>query len=156
SRIGVTGNSGGGTQTTWLMLLEPRLVAAAPGTFITRRREYLWTGQAQDAEQIILGGTAQGIDHEDFLIAFAPRPVRVLAVAYDFFNLEGTVTTVERARRIYRVLGHEANLDLVHTPSGHCYHPVLARASTEFFVRHLRSGDPREVDHAEPRPFEPR
>lgn len=155
SRIGVTGNSGGGTQTTWLMLLEPRLAAAAPGTFITRRREYLWTGQAQDAEQIILGGTAQGLDHEDFLIAFAPRPVRVLAVDYDFFNLEGTVATVERARRIYRVLGCDDNLDLVHTPSGHCYHPVLARAATEFFVRHLR-GDDRDVDHAEPRPFEPR
>lgn len=156
SRIGVTGNSGGGTQTTWLMLLEPRLAAAAPGTFVTRRREYLWTGQAQDAEQIIIGGTARGIDHEDFLIAFAPRPARVLAVDYDFFNLEGTVATVERARRIYRLLGHEEKLDLVHTPSGHCYHPVLARAATEFFVRYLRGGDPRDVDHGEPRPFDPR
>ncbi len=156
TRLGVTGNSGGGTQTTWLMLLEPRLAAAAPGTFVTRRREYMWTGQAQDAEQIIPGGTARGIDHEDFLIAFAPRPVRVLAVDYDFFNLEGTVATVERARRVYRVLGHEENLDLVHTPAGHCYHPVLARASTEFFVRHLRGGDVGEVDDAEPRPFDPR
>jgi cephalosporin-C deacetylase-like acetyl esterase len=156
TRIGVTGNSGGGTQTTWLMLLEPRLAAAAPGTFVTRRREYMWTGQAQDAEQIILGGTANGIDHEDFLIAFAPRPVRVLAVDYDFFNLEGTIATVERARRIYRLLGCETSLDLVHTPAGHSYHPVLARAATEFFVRYLRGGDAREVEDVEPRPLEPR
>jgi len=156
ARIGITGNSGGGTQASWMMLLEPRLAAAVPATFVTRRRDYLWTGQAQDAEQIILGGTANGIDHEDFLIAMAPRPVRVLAVEYDFFNLEGTAATVERARRIYRLLGHEGNLDLVQTPSGHQYHPVLARAATEFFVRHLRGGDPREVDDAEPRPFAPR
>ena len=156
TRIGVTGNSGGGTQSTWLMLLEPRLAAAAPGTFVMRRREYMWTGQAQDAEQIVPGGTAAGLDHEDFLIAMAPRPVLVLAADYDFFNVEGTVKTVERARRIYRLLGREENLDLARARGTHEYHPVLARAATEFFVRHLRDGDPTEVDHAEPRPFDAR
>jgi len=156
ARIGITGNSGGGTQTTWMMLLEPRLAAAAPGTFIMRRRDYMWTGQAQDAEQIIPGGTAAGIDHEDFLIAMAPRPTLVLAVDYDFFNVEGTVATVERARRIYRLLGKEENLGLARARSTHEYHPDLARAATEFFVRHLRRGDPGEVDHAEPGLLHPR
>jgi cephalosporin-C deacetylase-like acetyl esterase len=158
ARIGITGNSGGGTQATWMMLLEPRLAAAAPGTFVTRRREYLWTGQAQDAEQIIPGGTAAGLDHEDYLIAMAPRPVLVLAVDYDFFNVEGTIATVERARRVYRLLGHEDQIGLARARSTHEYHPDLARAATEFFVRHLRGGDPTgpiEVDHAEPRPLPP-
>lgn len=155
ARIGVTGNSGGGTQTAWTMLLEPRLAAAAPATFIMRRREYLWTGQAQDAEQIIPGGTAAGLDHEDYLIAMAPRPALVLSVDYDFFNLEGTVATVERARRAFRVLGHEEHLRFVHTPSTHEYHPVLARAATEFFVEHLLGQDPKTVDHSDPRPLDP-
>ena len=154
SRIGITGNSGGGTQTAWTMLVESRLAAAAPGTFITRRRDYLWTGQGQDAEQHLLGGTRNGIDHEDCLIAFAPRPVLALAVEYDFFNFEGTVAAVERAGQFYRVLGKPENLGLAHTPATHNYHPVLARAATEFFVRHLRGGDPGEVDHADPIPFE--
>jgi len=154
-RIGITGNSGGGTQIAWTLLVEPRLAAAAPGTFITRRRDYLWTGQGQDAEQHLLGGTVNGIDHEDCLIAFAPRPLLALAVEYDFFNFEGTVAAVERARQFYRILGEPGNLDFAHTPSTHNYHPVLARAATEFFVRHLLGGDPREVDHTEPQPFAP-
>lgn len=156
ARIGITGNSGGGTQSTWMMMLEPRLAAAAPGTFIMRRREYMWTGQAQDAEQIIVGGTAAGLDHEDFLIAMAPRPVLVLSVDYDFFNIEGALATVERARRVYRALGKEANLGHARARSTHEYHPDLARAATEFFVQHLRGGDPAEVDHSDPRPFDER
>jgi hypothetical protein len=155
SRVGVTGNSGGGTQATWLMLLEPRLAAAAPGTFVTSRRDYLWTGQAQDAEQIVPGGTAFGLDHEDYLTAFAPRPTLVLSVDYDFFNVEGTVRSVERAGRVFGILGKPENLRHVRTRSTHEYHPDLARAATEFFVETLLGGDPREVDHAEPAPLAP-
>src|SRR5262245_37916607 len=127
TRIGVTGNSGRGTQSTRLMLLEPRLAAAAPGTYVLRRREYMWTGQPQDAEQIIPGGTAAGLDHEDFLIAMAPRPTLVLAAEYDWYSIEGTVATVERARRVYRLLGKEENVGLVRSRSTHQFHPVLAR-----------------------------
>ena len=156
ARLGVTGNSGGGTQTTWLMLLEPRLAAAVPGTFVTSRRDYLWTGQAQDAEQIVPGGTAFGLDHEDYLIAFAPRPTLVVAVDYDFFNVEGTVRTVERAKRAFEVLGKPQNLRLARARSTHEYHPDLARAATEFFVESLLGGDPREVDHSEPKPLDSR
>ncbi|HEV7215565.1 MAG TPA: acetylxylan esterase, partial [Chloroflexota bacterium] len=155
ARIGMTGSSGGGTQTAWMMLLEPRLAAAAPATFITSRRAYMWTGQAQDAEQHLPGGTVAGIDHEDSLIAMAPRPVLALAVNYDFFNIEGTVRSVERARRIYRLLGAEANVDLVRVDSTHQYHPVLARAATAFFVQHLLQRDPASLDDRDPAPFDP-
>jgi dipeptidyl aminopeptidase/acylaminoacyl peptidase len=39
-RIGVTGNSGGGTQTAMMMLADPRISAAAPGTFLMNRHAY--------------------------------------------------------------------------------------------------------------------
>ena len=156
TRIGITGNSGGGTQSTWLMLLEPRLAAAAPGTYILRRREYMWTGQSQDAEQVVPGGTAAGIDHEDFLISMAPRPVLVLAADYDWFSIEGTIASVERARRIYRLFNKEENLDFVRSRSTHQFHPILARAATEFFARHFLGTEAHAIDHSEPRPVDPR
>ena len=152
-RIGVTGNSGGGTQSSWLMLTEPRLAAAAPGTYVMRRLEYLWTGQAQDCEQIIPGGTAAGIDHEDFMIAMAPKPVIVLATDYDFFNMEGTVASVERARRIYRIFGKEENLALATDRFVHQYTANLAKASTTFFAKHLLGKAASEIDHKEPEPM---
>jgi len=149
-RIGITGNSGGGTQTTWMMLAEPRLAAAAPATFVMRRRDYMWTGQAQDSEQIIPGGTLNGLDHEDFLISMAPRPTLVLAVDYDFFNIEGTRASVERARRIFKAMGKEENLEMATDRVTHTYSPALARAATEFFCKHLLGKPSDQVDHADP------
>lgn len=150
ARIGITGNSGGGTQATLMMMLDPRLAAAAPGTFVMSRREYLYSGQPQDAEQIILGGTLNGIDHEDFLIAMAPRPVRVLATDFDFFPIEGTLDAVARARRAYAIAGAAEHLDLTRVRSTHQYHPELAKSAVEFFVWHLRPGDDNSVDHGDP------
>jgi dienelactone hydrolase len=143
ARIGVTGNSGGGTQTSLMMLADPRIAAAAPGTFITSRAAYQWTGQPQDAEQNWFGFTAAGYDHEDILLAMAPKPVCVLAVRWDFFPIEGTRETVTRARRHWNLFDQGAALELIEDDSIHSYTPMLARAAARFFARHLLG---REVD----------
>lgn len=137
ARIGITGNSGGGTQSVQVMMLDDRLAAAAPGTFITSQRAYLRSGQAQDAEQILMGGTARGITHADFLIEMAPRPVHVLAVDYDFFSVEGTVESIDLARPAFATLGHEDALSLFRTRGLHGYTAELARSAVDFFLREL-------------------
>lgn len=134
TRIGITGSSGGGTLCTLMMALEPRLAAAAPGTFVTSRGHYLWSGQSQDAEQILLGGTERGVDHDDLLAVMAPRPVAVLAAEYDFFPHEGAVESVARARRIFDLLGAPAGLRLVTSACTHQYSDELAVAAVAFFA----------------------
>ncbi|HLK55183.1 MAG TPA: prolyl oligopeptidase family serine peptidase [Chthonomonadaceae bacterium] len=136
-RIGITGNSGGGTQTCLMLLADPRLAAAAPGTFIMNRETYMFSGGAQDAEQIWPGFTAAGYDHEDVLLMLAPKPMRVLAVTEDFFPIEGTRRTVARCKRLWGLYGQEANIDLVEDVASHAYTRPLARAAAEFFSRHL-------------------
>jgi dienelactone hydrolase len=143
ARIGVTGNSGGGTQTSLMMLADPRIAAAAPGTFIMSRAAYQWTGQPQDAEQNWWSFTSAGYDHEDILLAMAPKPVCVLAVRWDFFPIEGTRDTVTRARRHWELFGQGAALELVEDDSIHRYTPTLAQAAARFFARHLLG---REVE----------
>jgi hypothetical protein len=64
------------------------------------RRSFMYSGAGQDSEQIWPGMTALGFDHEDILLAMAPRPVLVLAAQYDYFPIEGTRRTVRRASRI--------------------------------------------------------
>jgi len=137
SRIGVTGNSGGGTQTSMMMMADKRIAAAAPGTFVMNRKSYMYAGQAQDAEQIWPGFTRLGLDHEDFIIAMAPRPVRVLGVKYDFFPIEGARSTVKRCKRIYKLMGAQQNLSMVEDVSRHMYTQNLAVAAAEFFSQHL-------------------
>ncbi|MGH7997256.1 MAG: alpha/beta hydrolase family protein [Opitutaceae bacterium] len=150
ARIGVTGNSGGGTQTSLLMLADPRIAAAAPCTFIMSRDSYQRTGQAQDAEQIWPGFTRAGYDHEDILLAMAPKPVCVLAVTDDFFPIEGTRRTVERCRRLWGLFGAEEALELVEDASLHVYTPALAQAAARFFARHLPR---REAEFPAAAPF---
>ncbi|MFZ4777069.1 MAG: hypothetical protein ACOYM3_16995 [Terrimicrobiaceae bacterium] len=155
AKIGVTGNSGGGTQTSMLMMVDPRLAAAAPGTFIMNRRIYQWAGGAQDAEQIWTGFTAAGLDHEDILLAMSPKPVCVLAATEDFFPIEGTRVTVERCRRIWDLCGSNSHLEIIEDVSTHAFTPALARAAARFFSRHLL-GEAREIDSAKIWPIEAR
>lgn len=136
-RIGLTGNSGGGTQSCLLMMTDARIAAAAPGTFIMNRQSYMYSGGAQDAEQIWPRLTSAGYDHEDVLIAMAPRPVCVLAVTGDFFPIEGTRETVRRCRRVWETLGVPNMPRLVEDASDHAYTRKLACASARFFAETL-------------------
>lgn len=139
-RIGVTGNSGGGTQTALMMVFDDRLAAAAPGTFIMNRRDYMHAGGVQDAEQVWPGLTAAGYDHEDLLLAFAPRPVLVLAAAYDFFPVEATRRTVQRSLRFWTMHGHDGGLRLMEDQSTHRYTDRLAVEAADFFAEVLGKG----------------
>jgi len=49
--VGITGNSGGGTMTTWLCGLERRWTMAAPGCFVTTFRRNLENELPADSEQ---------------------------------------------------------------------------------------------------------
>ncbi len=154
AKIGVTGNSGGGTQTSLVMLADPRVAAAAPATFIMNRETYQRTGQPQDAEQIWPGFTAAGFDHEDILLALAPKPVCVLAVTSDFFPIEGTRRTVARARRGWELSQRGAALVLVEDDATHAFTPKLAKAAAAFFAQHLL-GRTADLAGFEPKPFPP-
>lgn len=144
ARIGVTGNSGGGTQSSLLMMIEARLAAAVPATYIMNRETYLHTSGAQDAEQIWRGFSAHGLDHEDILLAMAPKPVRVLAVQSDFFPIEGTRRTVERCKRLWGLFGKEEDVDLFEDASTHKYTDKMAQSATRFFAKHLLGGKNKE------------
>ncbi|WP_127585695.1 alpha/beta hydrolase family protein [Paenibacillus koleovorans] len=148
SRIGVTGNSGGGLQTSMMMMADPRIAAAAPGTFIMSRQSYMYADQAQDAEQIWPSFSAKGLDHEDILLAMAPKPVLVLACAYDFFPIEGTKETVDSARNYWRLMGEESRLGLLIDDSPHRYTPLLARGAAAFLTEHLNGAMPARYEPA--------
>ncbi|OGG50552.1 MAG: hypothetical protein A3F84_13635 [Candidatus Handelsmanbacteria bacterium RIFCSPLOWO2_12_FULL_64_10] len=154
SRIGLTGNSGGGTQSCLLMMSEPRFAAAVPCTFVMTLEGYLKTGQAQDAEQIVRGCMAFGPDHDDFLTAMAPKPVLVGAAAYDFFPIEGAMEAVRRAKEVYRLYGAEEKVDLHVAPTRHSYSPFLREAAVNWFRRRLM-GEPGSFKTGTPETLPP-
>ncbi|KQX58720.1 alpha/beta hydrolase family protein [Paenibacillus sp. Root444D2] len=137
NRIGVTGHSGGGTQTSLVMMYDHRIAAAAPGGFIMNRPYFLLTGKAQDAEQKWPGFSALGFDHEDIVMAMAPRPVRILATTYDSVPIEGPRHTVAVNRRFWEMYGRGEDLDIFEDENVHRFTIPLARAAAQFFSKHL-------------------
>ena len=87
NRIGVTGNSGGGTMTTWLCGLDDRWAMGAPSCFVTTFRRNLENELPQDTEQCPPEVFPLGLDHIDFLAAMAPKPVIILAKERDYFDV---------------------------------------------------------------------
>ena len=66
-RIGMTGRSGGGTQTAYIAAVDDRILAAAPECFITSMEYVLKSIGPQDAEQNLYHMFSEGIDHADLL-----------------------------------------------------------------------------------------
>ena len=151
-RIGVTGNSGGGTQTTLLCMSgDPRIKAAAPCTYVTSRENYFATGQPQDAEQIQFAMTKNGINFDDVFLPFTPRPLLIGAVESDFFSPEGTALTFERLKRLYRIAGAEDNVACEFAPGNHRYCRELRQAVVRFFSRHLLGAESAFVSEPDER-----
>ena len=137
-RIGITGNSGGGTQTSYMLLVEPRLKVAVPCTYITSREEYMKTGQAHDNEQNIFKAISMGLNYDDFVTGFAPKPVMIGAVDSDFFCIEGTLRSYERTKAIYKLYGKEEDIKLYVTKGTHSYNDELREEAVGWFVKYLK------------------
>ncbi len=146
-RIGVTGNSGGGTESAYLMALDERIAAAAPGCFLTSYRRLLETSGPQDAEQNIFGQLAFGLDEADYVNLTAPRPVAVLAATRDAtFDIVGTWDLFRDAKRFYARLGHPERVDLVETDNVHGFTIQLREGAVRWMRRWLLSRDDAVVE----------
>ena len=146
-RIAVAGNSGGGTQSSYLAAFEPRLAAAAPSCYITSW-EKLWSGPGpQDAEQDFAGFLADGLDFPDFLIAFAPKPIHMATAIKDFFPIDGARATYAEARRVFGVLGAADRAGYFEYDDTHGWSKPRREATYRWFEKWLHG---REDSGAEP------
>ena len=152
-RLGMAGNSGGGTQTSLVMGIEDRLKAAAPSCYITDFEH--WLGRIRergdvpgDAEQNVAGQLSAGFDHWGFLVMRAPMPVLVCAATEDFFPIGGTRASVELARTVFQRLDAAEQLELVETVASHGWHLPLREATVAWMLRWL-VGEEREVREPE-------
>ncbi|MBN1554670.1 MAG: acetylxylan esterase [Phycisphaerae bacterium] len=136
TRVGVTGNSGGGTLSSYLFALDKRLTMAAPGCYITTFRHNIENCLPCDAEQMIPNMLEEGLEMGDLLIAAAPKPVIILSQKYDFFDPRGGWESFQQCRHIYRLLGKERNVQRFVGPDPHGYSLPLREAMYRFFNRH--------------------
>ncbi|MFH1070680.1 MAG: alpha/beta hydrolase family protein [Candidatus Glassbacteria bacterium] len=146
-RIGITGISGGGTQTSYIWATDDRLAAAAPTCYITGFRRLLESIGPQDAEQNILHAVGRGITHADFLEARAPRPALIVATTRDFFSIQGARETFREVEAAYRALGAADQIGIAEDDFEHGYTALTRQAIYSFFQKTLRQpGNPADEE----------
>lgn len=146
-RIGITGRSGGGTQSAYIAAFDDRIYAAAPENYITNYTRLLQSIGPQDAEQNMLHAIARGLDHPDLLEVRAPRPALMITTTRDIFSIQGAMETAAEVSRIYKAYGKEENFGRVEDDTVHSTTPKNREAMYAFFQKHLRNpGDPADIN----------
>ena len=140
-RIACTGNSGGGNMTAFLAALDDRIQVAAPSCWINSWQSLLDTIGQQDAEQVLIPSLQDGLDHGDFIYAFAPKPYLILSAIRDFFAIKGVRETYDETKRIYTMLGVEELLQKAEADAGHDYSKPLRMAAYRWFGRWLKGAE---------------
>ena len=146
SRVGLTGNSGGGTHSAYIAALDDRIQVAAPSCYITSWRLMLQTIGPQDAEQSFPFWLQDGLDYPDYLYAFAPKPYLLLSAIRDFFPIAGARETFEEAGKVYSAIGAKEKLGMFEADDGHGYNKPRRLAAYEWFGRWLKGNDDKDPE----------
>jgi dienelactone hydrolase len=149
-RLGCTGNSGGGTMTSYLMALDDRIAAAAPSCYVTTLERLFATIGPQDAEQNITGQVAFGMEQTDYVTMRGPKPTLICTGTQDFFDIQGAWTTFREAKQIYGMLGHAERVDLIEYNDKHGFSKPRREAAMRWMRRWLLGIDDHPVESESP------
>ena len=145
-RVGVTGNSGGGTLTSLVAALDSRPTMVAPSCYICSWQANMENELPADAEQCPPGLLAAGLDEVDLLIAY-PRPTLILSQEHDFFDERYARQAHQELQHIHQLLGTAEDAAYFMGPKTHGYHQENREAMTAFFMHHAGiSGSAEEQD----------
>jgi cephalosporin-C deacetylase-like acetyl esterase len=147
ARIGMTGRSGGGTQTAYTAAVDDRIRAAAPECFITSMEYVLKSIGPQDAEQNLVHMISGGLDHADLLEVRAPRPGLMITTTRDFFSIQGARETFSEVKQFYTALGAGEEIHMVEDDDEHASTLKNREAMYAFFQKYLDNpGSPEDLE----------
>lgn len=147
SRIGITGQSGGGTQCAYIAALDSRIYAEAPSSYITNFTRLLQSIGPQDAEQNLFHEIINGIDQPDLLEVRAPKPALMLTTTRDFFPIQGSIEAAKEISRIYRAYGKGNYFRMSEDDAPHQWTKKNREAMYAFFQKYLKNpGDSTDLN----------
>lgn len=146
-RIGITGRSGGGTQSAYIAAVDDRILAAAPENYITNFTRLFQSIGPQDAEQNISKLIVNGLDHPDFLIVRAPKPAMMITTTRDMFSIQGARETRDEVSGIYNTYGAGENFYMVEDDAPHESTVKNRESMYAFFQKFLNNpGSPADLE----------
>lgn len=137
TRVGVTGASGGGTQTMLLAAIDDRVTAAVPAVMVSTAMQGGCTCENCTLLRV-------GMGNIEFAALFAPKPQALLAA--NDWTKEIMTKGFPELQQLYALVGAPKNIEahaFVHFP--HNYNYVSRGPMYSFFNRHFKLGVPEPV-----------
>lgn len=138
SRIGLTGNSGGGENAFYAMPFDERIAAGASFCFVCSYHEWLRLG-GNHCICNHLPGVIQEMEQADIVALRAPRPFLAGNGAKDpIFPIAGTRETMRQATALYAAYGASDRIAAVEVDAAHGWNQTLREAAYGWFAKWLQ------------------
>lgn len=138
SYIGITGASGGGTQTFLLAAVDRRIRVSAPVNMVS---SYMQGGDPCEEAP----GLRLGTNNTEFAAMMAPRPMLLVSASGDWTK-HTPQEEFPSIQGIYGLYGARQNVENAHFQAKHNYNKASREAVYRFFAKHLNpKADPVEA-----------
>jgi cephalosporin-C deacetylase-like acetyl esterase len=137
-KLGVTGISGGGSQSWYIAAADPRIKAVAPVCGASTLKAQITTRTIDGHCDCMMPINTYQQDFMDFGALIAPKPLLICQADRDGLNQVESVRDLYRQiRNIYELYHAGDRIGLVETPGGHSYHKISRERIFSFFIQHL-------------------
>jgi cephalosporin-C deacetylase-like acetyl esterase len=148
ARIGITGRSGGGTQSVYIAAFDDRIKAIAPGNYVTNFTRLIQSAGPQCAEQDMFNFIKKGLDIGDLLMVRAPKPLLIVATTRDkTFSIQGAIETAKEVSGMYKAYHKPDAFKMVTDDTVHASTKQDRESIYAFFQKYLDNpGDSAEKE----------
>ncbi len=137
-KLGVTGISGGGSQSFYIAAADPRIKAVAPVCGASTLKAQITSRTVDGHCDCMVPINTYRQDFMDIGALIAPRPLLICQADRDGLNvIESVRELYHKIEDIYKLYDAGDRIGLVETPGGHSYHKISREKIFSFFMLHL-------------------
>ncbi len=138
NNIGVTGISGGGSQSWFIAAADPRVKATAAICGASTLEAQLTSRTIDGHCDCMMPINTYLIDFQNIGALIAPRPFLIGQADRDgWFTIESVHRLHDDVKKIYDLYEASDKIGFVETPGGHSYHKISRQRINSFFIEHL-------------------